>query len=79
MVLLGRVRAGGGLLVPLWLVGGAANGGDNVFANLLTARRVPEAMRARAYAGYGAAVQGGSMAGYLVGGALLDGGSDPGR
>ncbi|MEV0213998.1 hypothetical protein [Micromonospora sp. ALFpr18c] len=28
-------------------------------------------MRARAYASYGAAVQGGSMAGFLVGGALL--------
>ncbi|MEU5941833.1 MFS transporter [Micromonospora sp. NPDC047548] len=59
------------LLVPLWLVGGAANGGDNVFANVLTARRVPEAVRARAYAVNGAAVQGGSMFGYLIGGALL--------
>ncbi len=34
-------------------------------------RRVPEASRGRAYASYGAAVQGGSMAGFLVGGALL--------
>ncbi|MFG1886804.1 MFS transporter [Micromonospora sp. NPDC049051] len=59
------------LLVPLWLVAGAANGGENVFANLLTARRVPEASRGRAYALYGAAVQGGSMGGYLIGGALL--------
>ncbi|MEU1752466.1 MFS transporter [Micromonospora matsumotoense] len=59
------------LLVPLWLIGGAANGGDNVFANVLTARRVPEPLRARAYAVIGAAVQGGSMAGYLIGGALL--------
>ena len=58
-------------LVPLWLIGGAANGGDNVFTNVLTARRVPEALRARAYAVIGAAVQGGSMAGYLIGGALL--------
>ncbi|MEV0152921.1 MFS transporter [Micromonospora sp. NPDC050686] len=58
-------------LIPLWLVGGAANGVDNVFANLLTARRVPEAARGRAYAVNGAAVQGGSMAGYLIGGALL--------
>ncbi|MBY8871920.1 MFS transporter [Micromonospora sp. PLK6-60] len=60
-----------GFLIPLWLVGGAANGGDNVFANLLTARRVPEAARGRAYAVNGAAVQGGSMTGYLIGGALL--------
>ncbi|MEU4778653.1 MFS transporter [Micromonospora sp. NPDC023633] len=59
------------LLVPLWLVAGAANGGENVFANLLTARRVPEASRGRAYAAYGAAVQGGSMGGYLIGGAML--------
>ncbi|MEH0971900.1 MFS transporter [Micromonospora sp. CPCC 205546] len=59
------------LLVPLWLVAGAANGGENVFANVLTARRVPEASRGRAYALYGAAVQGGSMGGYLIGGALL--------
>ncbi|MEW2142015.1 MFS transporter [Micromonospora vinacea] len=71
MVLLAATVPAAGVLVPLWLVGGAANGGDNVFANLLTARRVPEAMRARAYATYGAAVQGGSMAGFLIGGALL--------
>ncbi|MEU4333371.1 MFS transporter [Micromonospora lupini] len=73
MVLLAATVPAAGLLVPLWLVGGAANGADNVFANLLTARRVPEAMRARAYASYGAAVQGGSMGGYLIGGALLTG------
>ncbi|MEV4654902.1 MFS transporter [Micromonospora sp. NPDC049301] len=71
MVLVAATVPAAGLLVPLWLVGGAANGGENVFANLLTARRVPEAMRARAYASYGAAVQGGSMAGFLIGGALL--------
>ncbi|RQX44673.1 MFS transporter, partial [Micromonospora chalcea] len=31
------------LLVPIWLLGGVGNGGDNVFNNLLLARRVPEA------------------------------------
>ncbi|MFK4241741.1 MFS transporter [Micromonospora chokoriensis] len=71
LVLLAAGVPTAGLLVPLWLVAGAANGGENVFANLLTTRRVPEAMRGRAYASYGAAVQGGSMAGYLVGGVLL--------
>ncbi|MBM0277678.1 MFS transporter, partial [Micromonospora tarensis] len=71
MVVLAATVPAAAVLVPLWLVGGAANAGENVFANLLTARRVPEAMRARAYASYGAAVQGGSMAGFLVGGALL--------
>ncbi|MET8039606.1 MFS transporter [Micromonospora sp. NPDC005215] len=71
MVLLASTVPVAVLLVPLWLVGGAANGGQNVFANLLTTRRVPEAVRARAYASYGAAVQGGSMVGFLSGGALL--------
>ncbi|MGC4886298.1 MFS transporter [Micromonospora sp. DT227] len=59
------------LLVPIWLVGGTANGGDNVFNNLLLARRVPEAARGRAFAVFGAAVQGAAMGGYLVGGLLL--------
>ncbi|WP_405092049.1 MFS transporter [Micromonospora sp. NBC_01392] len=59
------------LLVPIWLVGGTANGGDNVFNNLLLARRVPAAARGRAFAVFGAAVQGAAMGGYLVGGLLL--------
>ncbi|MFI6129584.1 MFS transporter [Micromonospora sp. NPDC051141] len=59
------------LLVPIWLVGGIANGGDNVFNNLLLARRVPEAARGRAFAVFGAAVQGAAMGGYLLGGLLL--------
>ncbi|MDG4807301.1 MFS transporter [Micromonospora sp. WMMD1120] len=71
MVLVAAAVPAAGVLVPLWLIGGAANAGENVFANLLTVRRVPEAMRARAYASYGAAVQGGSMVGFLIGGALL--------
>ncbi|SBT50754.1 MFS transporter [Micromonospora auratinigra] len=60
------------LLVPVWLAGGVANGGDNVFNNLLLARRVPEAARGRAFAVFGAAVQGAAMAGYLIGGLLLE-------
>ncbi|MFF0315377.1 MFS transporter [Micromonospora sp. NPDC005252] len=71
MVLLAALVPTAGVLVPLWLVAGAANGLTNVFANLLIARRVPEAMHARSYASFGAAVQGGSMTGYLLGGALL--------
>ncbi|MFU8851737.1 MFS transporter [Micromonospora sp. SL1-18] len=59
------------LLVPIWLAGGVGNGGDNVFNNLLLARRVPEAARGRAFAVFGAAVQGAGMAGYLAGGLLL--------
>ena len=71
MVLLAATVPAAGAVGAALAGGGAANGGENVFANLLTARRVPEAMRARAYATYGAAVQGGSMAGFLIGGALL--------
>ncbi|ODB78158.1 MULTISPECIES: MFS transporter [Micromonospora] len=60
------------LLVPIWLLGGVGNGGDNVFNNLLLARRVPEAARGRAFAVFGAAAQGAAMGGYLVGGLLLE-------
>ncbi|MFG2079440.1 MFS transporter [Micromonospora tulbaghiae] len=60
------------LLVPIWLLGGVGNGGDNVFNNLLLARRVPEAARGRAFAFFGAAAQGAAMGGYLVGGLLLE-------
>ncbi|SCG47151.1 MFS transporter [Micromonospora inositola] len=60
------------LLVPIWLLGGVANGGDNVFHTLLLARRVPEVARGRAFAVFGAAVQGAGMAGFLVGGLLLE-------
>ncbi|MFF5172704.1 MFS transporter [Micromonospora sp. NPDC000089] len=60
------------LLVPIWMVGGVGNGGNNIFDNLLLARRVPEAARGRAFALFGAAVQGGGMAGYLIGGLLLE-------
>ncbi|MET8063038.1 MFS transporter [Micromonospora sp. NPDC005313] len=60
------------LLVPIWLLGGVGNGGDNVFNNLLLARRVPDAARGRAFAVFGAAAQGAAMGGYLVGGLLLE-------
>ncbi|WBB48020.1 MFS transporter [Verrucosispora sp. WMMA2044] len=60
------------LLVPLWLLGGLCNGGDNVFHNLVVARRVPEAARGRAFAAVGASVQGAAMVGYLLGGLLLE-------
>ncbi|GIJ75919.1 Predicted arabinose efflux permease, MFS family [Micromonospora phaseoli] len=60
------------LLVPIWLVGGLCNGGDNVFNNVVLARRVPEAARGRAFAAMGAAVQGAAMVGYLIGGLMLE-------
>ncbi|MFF3853291.1 MFS transporter [Micromonospora sp. NPDC002575] len=60
------------LLVPIWLLGGLLNGGDNVVCTVLLARRVPEAARGRAYAIFGAAVQGAGMVGLAAGGLLLD-------
>lgn len=72
MVLLSAAVPSALLLVPIWLIGGVGNGGANVFDNVLLARRVPEAARGRAYAVFGAAVQGAAMLGYLVGGLLLE-------
>ncbi|SCL58136.1 Predicted arabinose efflux permease, MFS family [Micromonospora citrea] len=59
-------------LVPIWLVGGVFNGGTNVFNNVLLARRVPEAARGRAFAVFGAGIQGAAMVGFLAGGLLLE-------
>ena len=59
-------------LVPLWIVGGAGNGGLNVYANVLLARRVPEPVRGRAYATVGATVHGAGLAGYAAGGLLVE-------
>jgi MFS family permease len=72
MVLAASAVSAAPLLIPLWLVGGAFNGGDNVFSNVVTARRVPPEARGRAFAALGAAIQGASMLGYLLGGVLLD-------
>ncbi|MBO4207545.1 MFS transporter [Micromonospora echinofusca] len=72
MVLAGAAVPHAHLLVPLWLIGGLCNGGDNVFSNVVLARRVPEAARGRAFAALGAAVQGASMIGFLIGGVLLE-------
>ncbi|MGC4804864.1 MFS transporter [Micromonospora sp. DT233] len=60
------------VLMPIWLLGGVTNGGDNVLNNVLLARRVPEAARGRAYAVFGSSGQGASMAGLAMGGILLE-------
>ena len=60
------------LLLPLWLIGGIANGGINVFTNVVMAERVPAAARGRAFAAMGAAVQGAGMVGFAIGGPLVD-------
>ncbi|MER7888764.1 MFS transporter [Micromonospora sp. NPDC094482] len=72
MVLVSAAVPSALLLVPIWLIGGVWNGGNNVFGNVLMARRVPEAARGRAFALYGGAVQGAAMVGYLAGGLLLE-------
>jgi MFS family permease len=60
-----------GWLVPLFVIGGATNGGENVAANVLLAHRVAPDVRGRAYALYGAVTNGATVIGYLLGGALL--------
>lgn len=71
-VLFGSLVPAAYLLVPLWLVGGAFNGGENVLSNVFMARRVPEQFRGRAFATMSAAVQGAALVGYLLGGLLLE-------
>jgi MFS family permease len=60
-----------GWLLPLFLIGGATNGGENVAIGVLVARRVPDAYRGRAYAILGAVVNGANTLGYVLGGVLL--------
>jgi MFS family permease len=58
-------------LAPASVLGGVGNGGVNVAAGVLLARRVPAAMRGRAFAVFGAVANGATVAGYVLGGALL--------
>jgi MFS family permease len=60
-----------GWMVPLWALGGAGNGGVNVAAAVLLARRVPAPVRGRASAVFGAVANGANGTGYLIGGVLL--------
>jgi MFS family permease len=59
-------------LLPLWLAGGALNGGENVFTNVVIGRRVAPEVRGRAFAAFVGTVQGASMLGYFAGGLLLE-------
>lgn len=60
-----------GWLVPLFVIGGAGNGGENVAANVLIARRAHPDVRGRAYALYGAVTNGATVIGFVLGGAVL--------
>jgi MFS family permease len=70
-VLLASTVPAVGWMVPLWALGGAFNGGVNVAAAVLLARRVPAPVRGRAAAVFGAVSNGANGTGYLLGGVLL--------
>jgi MFS family permease len=59
-------------MLPLWVAGGICNGGTNVAMNLLMTDRVPTVARGRAFASLGAAAQGANLAGFLIGGLLIE-------
>jgi MFS family permease len=60
-----------GWLAPVSVLGGLGNGGVNVAAGVLLARRAPAEMRGRAFAVFGAVVNGATVAGFVLGGVLL--------
>jgi MFS family permease len=64
-------------LVPLWIVGGTLNGGVNVIAGVVVARRVPSEVRGRALGTFVGAVNGATVLGLVAGGALLGAFSPP--
>ncbi|WP_117209646.1 MFS transporter [Allorhizocola rhizosphaerae] len=59
-------------IVPLYLVGGALNGGQNVIIGTLLGRRAPAAARGRAATALQSRVQGGALLGYVAGGLVLE-------
>jgi MFS family permease len=60
-----------GWLVPLYVVGGVANGFQNLTTGVLLGRRVPAAFRGRVGALVSGVVNAGVVVGYLLGGGLL--------
>lgn len=60
-----------GWLVPLYVVGGVANGFANLSTGVLLGRRVPAAYRGRVGALFSGVVNTGVVVGYLLGGGLL--------
>jgi MFS family permease len=58
------------LLVPLNLIGGIFNAGENSALGIAVARRVPEAFRGRANAAVGGRVNAAQLIGFLLGGGL---------
>jgi MFS family permease len=59
------------LLVPLYLVGGFFNAALNVITGIVLGRRVPSAVRGRAFGIFGSIANGASLIGYVIAGPLL--------
>jgi MFS family permease len=59
-------------VVPLFLAGGALNGGLNVFMGTLMGRRIPPDARGRAAGAMQSRINGGALAGFVLGGVLLE-------
>jgi MFS family permease len=60
-----------GWVVPLWLLGGALNGMENVAIGVILGTRVPPEVRGHAGAIFNSIAGGANAFGYLAGGALL--------
>jgi MFS family permease len=59
-------------LIPLWVLGGVANGALNVCTTVMIADRAPVEAHGRAFSAYGAAVQGAGLVGLIVAGPLVE-------
>jgi len=71
-VLVGATVGGAAWLIPLWILGGACNGGINVFVMVIVAGRAPAAAHGRAFAMVSAAIQGAALIGLLAAGPLVE-------
>jgi MFS family permease len=60
-----------GWLAPVNVLGGLGNGGVNVSAAVLLARRAPAALRGRVFAIFGAVANAATVVGFVLGGVLL--------
>jgi len=59
------------LLVPLYLMGGIFNAALNVITGIVLGRRVPQAVRGRAFGTFGSIANGATLIGYVMAGPLL--------
>ena len=71
--ILGAVFVGNALwLIPLWIIGGACNGGINVFIMVIVAGRAPASAHGRAFAVVSATIQAAALVGLLAAGPLVE-------